>query len=104
MTSGFAGGHLTGAFRHNLRSIALMLIVLIYGSFGLSRLVSLFLDGIPSTSLTILGFEFLMSLIALIGGLFVFLPETILKRWLKPLVAFAAGLLLGAGMGKIHVF
>ena len=53
-----------------------------------------------ATLLTILGFEFLMSLIALIGGLFVFLPETILK----PLVAFAAGSLLGEGMGKIHVF
>lgn len=36
-----------------------------------------------------------MSLIAVIGGLFVFLPEAILKRWLKPLVAFAAGSLLG---------
>lgn len=53
MTSGFAGGHLTGAFRQNLRLIALMLTVLIDGSFGLSRLVSLFLDGIPSTSLLI---------------------------------------------------
>ncbi|MBK8015068.1 MAG: ZIP family metal transporter [Deltaproteobacteria bacterium] len=36
-----------------------------------------------------------MSLIAVIGGLFVFLPEVVLKRWLKPLVAFAAGSLLG---------
>ncbi|MCB1020470.1 MAG: ZIP family metal transporter [Acidobacteria bacterium] len=36
-----------------------------------------------------------MSLIALIGGIAVFLPEPVLKRWLKPLVAFAAGSLLG---------
>ena len=44
---------LTGAFRQNLRPIALMLTVLIYGSFGLSRLVSLSLDGMPSNSLLI---------------------------------------------------
>ena len=48
-----------------------------------------------ATLLTVLGFGFLMSLIAVIGGLFVFLPEAVLKRWLKPLVAFAAGSLLG---------
>ena len=45
--------------------------------------------------LAILGFGFLMSLIAVIGGLFVLLPESTLQRWLKPLVAFAAGALLG---------
>lgn len=48
-----------------------------------------------STLLTILVFGFLMSLIAVIGGLFILLPENILKRWLKPIVAFAAGSLLG---------
>lgn len=48
-----------------------------------------------TTLLTILGFGLLMSLIAVIGGLFVLLPEAILRRWLKPLVAFAAGSLLG---------
>lgn len=48
-----------------------------------------------ATLLTILGFGFLMSLIAVIGGLFVLLPEAVLRRWLKPLVAFAAGALLG---------
>lgn len=48
-----------------------------------------------STLLIILAFGLLMSLIAVIGGLFVLLPEPILKRWLKPLVAFAAGSLLG---------
>ena len=48
-----------------------------------------------ATLLIILSFGLLMSLIALIGGLFIFLPEATLKRWLKPLVAFAAGSLLG---------
>jgi zinc and cadmium transporter len=50
---------------------------------------------LDATLLTILGFGFLMSSLAVIGGLFVFLPEPTLKRWLKPLVAFAAGSLLG---------
>lgn len=45
--------------------------------------------------LTILTFGFLMSAIALIGSISVLLPEAVLKRWLKPLVAFAAGSLLG---------
>ena len=36
-----------------------------------------------------------MSLIALSGGLFVLLPEAVLGKWLKPLVAFAAGSLIG---------
>lgn len=45
--------------------------------------------------LTILAFGFLMSLIAVIGGLLILLPESVLNRWLKPLVAFAAGSLLG---------
>lgn len=36
-----------------------------------------------------------MSLIALVGGVFVLLPEPTLRRWLLPLVAFAAGSLLG---------
>ncbi|MBU2877390.1 ZIP family metal transporter [Aliiglaciecola lipolytica] len=36
-----------------------------------------------------------MSLIAIIGGLFILLPEKILKILLKPIVAFAAGSLLG---------
>lgn len=42
---------LAGAFRQNLRSMALMLTALVYGSFGFSRLVGLFLDGMPSNSL-----------------------------------------------------
>lgn len=48
-----------------------------------------------ATLLIVLGLGLAMSLFAVIGGLFVFLPEPILKRWLKPLVAFAAGSLLG---------
>ena len=36
-----------------------------------------------------------MAAIALSGGLLVLLPEVVLRRWLKPLVAFAAGSLLG---------
>ena len=44
---------LIGAFRQSLRSSALMLTVLVYGSFGLSRLVSLSLDGSPSSSLLV---------------------------------------------------
>lgn len=44
---------LTGLFRPQLRSLALMLAVLVYGSFGLSRLVGLALDGAPSQNLVI---------------------------------------------------
>lgn len=51
-----------------------------------------------SALLVILGFGCLMSLIAMIGGLFVLLPEAALERWLKPLVAFAAGSLLGGAL------
>lgn len=48
-----------------------------------------------ATLLTILGFGALMSLIALVGGFFVLLPESLLAKWLKPMVAFAAGSLIG---------
>jgi hypothetical protein len=44
---------LIGVFRLTLRSLALMLTVLVYCSFGLSRLLSFYLDGIPSHSLAI---------------------------------------------------
>ncbi len=44
---------LTGTFRNHLSSLAVLLTVLVYGSFGLSRLLSLVLDGIPSDSLMI---------------------------------------------------
>ncbi len=57
---------MTGAFRQNLRSIALMLTVLVYGSFGLSRLVGLSLDGVPSTSLLMAtGVELVLAVIGL---------------------------------------
>lgn len=55
-------------------------------------------DRLDTTLLTIAGFGLLMSLIAVVGGLFVFLPEPLLKRLLKPLVAFAAGSLLGGAL------
>ena len=46
----------------------------------------------------ILGFGLLMSAISLVGGLFVLMPASVLKRWLQPLVAFAAGSLLGGAL------
>ncbi len=46
----------------------------------------------------ILSFGFLMSAIALSGGLFALVQESLLKRWLKPIVAFAAGSLWGGAM------
>ena len=42
---------LIGAFRRSLRSLATVLTVLVYGSFGLARLLGLALDGIPSSGL-----------------------------------------------------
>lgn len=45
--------------------------------------------------LLILGFGLLMSLIAYIGVILTILPEHLLKRLLQPLVAFAAGALIG---------
>lgn len=42
---------LVGAFRNQLRSLAATLSVLVYGSFGVSRLVSIGLDGMPSSSI-----------------------------------------------------
>ena len=42
---------LLGTFRRSLRPLAMILTVLIYGSFGLARLLSLALDGMPSSGL-----------------------------------------------------
>ena len=42
---------LLGTFRRSLRSLAMVLTVLVYGSFGLARLLGLALDGIPSIGL-----------------------------------------------------
>jgi hypothetical protein len=42
---------LVGAFRPTITQTPLMLSAIVYGSFGLSRLLSMGLDGLPSTSL-----------------------------------------------------
>lgn len=42
---------LIGAYRRSLRPMAMTLTVLVYGSFGLARLLGLALDGIPSSGL-----------------------------------------------------
>ncbi|MEM1203789.1 MAG: DUF4345 domain-containing protein [Acidobacteriota bacterium] len=42
---------LLGTFRRPLRSLAITLTVLVYGSFGFARLLGLALDGIPATGL-----------------------------------------------------
>ena len=42
---------LLGAFRQMITLTPLMLAAIVYGSFGLSRLLSIVLDGIPSSSL-----------------------------------------------------
>ena len=42
---------LTGLFRRSLRSLATLLTVLVYGSFGLARLLSVAVDGTPSNGL-----------------------------------------------------
>ncbi|MEM6256395.1 MAG: DUF4345 domain-containing protein [Cyanobacteria bacterium P01_D01_bin.156] len=58
---------LIGTFRHGLRSLALTLTTLVYGSFGLSRLLSLTLDGIPSNNLmTATAIELTVATISLI--------------------------------------
>lgn len=41
---------LLGAFRARLRSLSITLTVLVYGAFGLSRLVGFALDGMPSSN------------------------------------------------------
>ena len=56
---------LMSVFRRHLRLIAVQLTVLVYGTFGLARLVSMVQDGTPSTS--IVGATILELLIALIG-------------------------------------
>ena len=42
---------LIGAMRRQLRSLAVRLTTLVYGSFGLARIVSIALDGMPSSSI-----------------------------------------------------
>jgi zinc and cadmium transporter len=50
------------------------------------------------TLLTILGFGILMSFIAVVGGLLVFLPDRVMRAALEPTVAFAAGTLIGGAL------
>ena len=63
---------LIGAFRSQRRSRAVQLSVLVYGSFGVARLVSMALDGMPSPS--IVGATVLEWIVAIIG-------LVILWRW-----------------------
>lgn len=42
---------LIGVFRPDRRSLAVMLTVLVYGSFGLARLIGLILDGMPAAGI-----------------------------------------------------
>ena len=42
---------LIGALRPDRQSLAVMLTVLVYGSFGLARLIGLALDGMPATGI-----------------------------------------------------
>lgn len=56
-----------GAFRTPLRSFAITLTVLVYGAFGLSRLVGFTLDGIPSNNLVMAtGVELTVAVIGLV--------------------------------------
>lgn len=51
-----AGGALVifaGIIRPSMRSLSMTLSVLIYGSFGLSRLLSITIDGMPSDNLLV---------------------------------------------------
>ncbi len=56
---------LLGAFRNSLRALAAQLSVLVYGSFGIARVVSAALDGLPSAG--ILGAMAIELTVALIG-------------------------------------
>ncbi len=57
---------LIGAFRRQLQSRAVQLSTLVYGSFGVARLMSMSFDGMPSTS--IIGAT-LVELIVAVAGL-----------------------------------
>ena len=56
---------LMGAFRVRLRASAVQLTTLVYGSFGLARLVGMALDGMPSSS--IVGAASLELFVAFVG-------------------------------------
>lgn len=56
-----------GAVRKNLSQLALMLSALVYGTYGVSRLVSMAFDGIPSTSLVVAtGVELTVGILSLV--------------------------------------
>ncbi|MEO0537701.1 MAG: DUF4345 domain-containing protein [Cyanobacteria bacterium P01_A01_bin.123] len=56
-----------GAFRAHLRSLSITLSVLVYGAFGLSRLVGFTLDGSPSNNLVMAtGVELTVAAIGLV--------------------------------------
>ncbi|MEM6453058.1 MAG: DUF4345 domain-containing protein [Cyanobacteria bacterium P01_D01_bin.105] len=58
---------LIGAVRPALRLLAMTISILIYGSFGLSRLLGLAIDGMPSSSLLMAtGVELTVAFIGLI--------------------------------------
>ena len=56
---------LMGAFRTRLRTPAVQLATLVYGSFGAARLVSVVFDGVPSSS--IVGATVLELVVAVVG-------------------------------------
>ena len=66
---------LIGTFRRQLRSQAMILTILIYGSFGLARLLGLALDGIPSRGLV--GSTAIELIVAAIGLLILCRPGAI---------------------------
>ena len=63
----FASGLLitVGSFRHKLRSQAVILATLVYGTFGVARLPSMALDGMPSKG--IVGATAIELIVAAIG-------------------------------------
>ncbi len=56
---------LLGAARHSLRTMAVQMSVLVYSSFGVARVVSAVLDGIPSAG--IVGAALIELTVALVG-------------------------------------
>ena len=42
---------LIGALRSNLASMTILLLVLVYGSFGVARIVSIMIDGMPASGI-----------------------------------------------------
>ncbi len=56
---------LISVVRHRLRAFTLPLLVLVYGSYGLARVVSMVQDGMPASS--IVGAAFIELIVAIIG-------------------------------------